>query len=243
MSFWIRLYRFILPPLVIAAVAAHYHETVVVKHGSAANFFSYFTIHSNLLAAALWLWGACKPGSTSALRDILRGAATLYLAITGVVYSVLLAEEEARLQLILPWVDIVLHRVTPLVMIIDWLVSPPLRALSRSQALAWMIYPLAFMAYTLVRGPLVGWYPYPFLNPARTGGAVGVAAYCVGIMAVVVFFSWLVVMLGGWRTRRRISDRDLAAAYRRAQELDRDAAGAEIAWERIRAEMDRKDGA
>ncbi len=33
----------------------------------------------------------------------------------------------------------------------------------------------------LVGGALVGWYPYPFLNPARVGGFVGVASYFVAI--------------------------------------------------------------
>lgn len=196
MPLWTRLYRTLIPLLALGAIVAQAYETIVVKHGSAANFFSYFTIHSNLLAAAVLLWAVWRLGSASAARDVLRGAATLYLSITGVVYSLLLAEEEARLQLIIPWVDVVLHRVTPLVMIFDWLIHPPASPPARRHAMLWMIYPLTFMGYTLVRGPLVGWYPYPFLNPARVGGGFGVAAYCAGITLVALVFAWVVVMLG-----------------------------------------------
>ena len=238
MPFLIRIYRTVIPLLALAAIVAQAHETIVVKQGSAANFFSYFTIHSNLLAITVLLWAAWWSGSAPVLRDVLRGAATLYLSITGVVYSVLLAEEEARLQLIIPWVDVVLHRLTPLVMIIDWLVNPPAVAPARRHALQWMIYPLAFMVYTVIRGPLVGWYPYPFLDPARVGGGQGVALYCVGITVVAMLFASVVVVLGRWQGRRQHDDDGIAEARRRAQELDEDPSSAR-SWEEIKRELDR----
>ena len=199
----INLYRLLIPLLGLVAIAAQGYETIVVKQGSAVNFFSYFTIHSNLLAIVVLLWGALSSGSSSSARDILRGAATLYLAITGVVYSVLLAEEEARLQLIIPWVDVVLHRLVPLVMIIDWLLDPPLAPPSLRQGMVWITYPVVFIVYTMIRGPLVQWYPYPFLDPARVGGAAGVFVYCVGIMVAATLFAWVVVALARWQRRDR----------------------------------------
>lgn len=34
---------------------------------------------------------------------------------------------------------------------------------------AWLIYPLAYVAYTLARGAVMNWYPYPFLDVTQLG--------------------------------------------------------------------------
>jgi hypothetical protein len=91
----------------------------------------------------------------------------------------------------------VLHRVIPVVMVADWLIDPPRAALELRRALIWLVYPLLFAAYSLMRGPIVGWYPYPFLDPAQVGGYGVVALYCLGIAAGALLFTWLVVSVGG----------------------------------------------
>jgi hypothetical protein len=64
------------------------------------------------------------------------------------------------------------------------------------QALIWLAYPLVFCAYSLIRGPIVGWYPYPFLDPDLSGGYGGVALSCIAIAIGAAIGVWLVVMLG-----------------------------------------------
>jgi hypothetical protein len=66
-----------------------------------------------------------------------------------------------------------------------------------------MAFPLVWLAYTLVRGPIVDWYPYPFLNPANVGGYVGVTAYCIAIALGFFAFVWLILALGR-RVRLRV---------------------------------------
>ncbi len=55
-------------------------------------------------------------------------------------------------------------------------------------------YPLTWLVYTLVKGPIVGKYPYPFLDPAN-GGYGTVAAYCVailvGMLVLCVAVMWI----------------------------------------------------
>jgi hypothetical protein len=84
----------------------------------------------------------------------------------------------------------------PIVVVLDWLISPPHNRLTIRKALVWLIYPLAYCAYSLIRGPIVDWYPYPFLNPDEVGGYLGVAAYAVGIAVLFVGIIWFVVTLG-----------------------------------------------
>jgi len=134
------------------------------------------------------------------------------MGTTGVVYGLLLSGYTAELDTAVIWVNNVVHRIMPVVMVLDWLVDSPRTALTLRRALVWLVFPLAYLAYTLVRGPIVDWYPYPFLDPdwPDGGGYPGVAIASVGIAVGVVAFSWVVVRVGEWR-RREVS-RDAAAA-------------------------------
>ena len=57
----------------------------------------------------------------------------------------------------------------PVVLVADWLVEPPRWRLPRWTVLAWLAYPLTWLGYTLVRGEIVDWYPYPFVDVSRLG--------------------------------------------------------------------------
>jgi hypothetical protein len=84
----------------------------------------------------------------------------------------------------------------PIVVIADWLYQPPLSKVSAKQALWWLAFPLTYLVYTLIRGSITNWYPYPFLNPDKVGGYGGVALYCVAILAAFMLFSWAIRRLG-----------------------------------------------
>lgn len=157
------------------------------------NFFSFFTIESNIFAASALLLGAVMVGRTKqpSWLPMIRGAATLYMVMTGVIFSVLLSGLNVQLTAI-PWDNIVLHYIMPVVLVIDWIVDPPKKKMSFRQGLVWIIFPLVYVFYTLVRGALVGWYPYPFLNPA-TGGYDRIFFVSVFIMAAVLLLIQIMV--------------------------------------------------
>jgi hypothetical protein len=168
------------------------------------NFFSFFTIQSNLLAIMVLLYGGLRLLAFPRWdrRDLLRGATVLYLSLTGIVYALLLAGEEEALQTGAPWVNAVVHGIIPLVMVLDWVIDPPRRTISFRQAAWWLAYPLAFLAYSLIRGPIADWYPYPFLDPDENGGYPGVLATCLAIAAGVLVAISVMVWLSQrhWRT-------------------------------------------
>lgn len=159
------------------------------------NFFSFFTIQSNLIAAVVLLWAVLARREGTWLT-VARGAATLYMTVTGVVFALLLANIEVGLTL--PGVDVVLHKIVPVAMVLDWLIAPPLHKLTLRQVAWWFVYPIAWLIYTLLRGPLVSvqWYPYPFLDPSYDGGYGRVGLYVVGILvfsaAISALLAWLV---------------------------------------------------
>lgn len=178
----------ILIPVTIAIQLAHSLEQS--QNFSIVNFFSYFTIQSNFFAAvallmsAYVLWKRKKDPQLESLR----GAATLYMVVTGIIYNLLLRGDS--LGTLLPWVNDILHRVVPVVMLFDWLYYPSARKFNAKEALLWLIYPLVYAAYTLIHGPLARhWYPYPFINVAQHGYAR------VAINCVVIAVSMLILAL------------------------------------------------
>ncbi len=87
----------------------------------------------------------------------------------------------------------------PVVVALDWWIDPPRARISFPRALVWLAFPLLYLGYSLVRGRLVGWYPYPFLNPESAGGYGGVALYAVTISIGLMILTGLVV----WTAHRR----------------------------------------
>lgn len=179
-----RLVRAGLAVLILAALVVAYESV---------NFFFYFTVLSNLLLIAVLAGEAINPGWMDT-NGVLRGASTLYMAVTGLVYAVLLRPIEADVGLTAAWINYVLHSLAPAAAMIDWLLFSPGRRLERKVLWLWLVFPAVFLGATLIRGPLVDWYPYPFLDPDETAGYVGVVAYSVLILAIFlvlgVFIRW-----------------------------------------------------
>ncbi|MCU1436962.1 MAG: hypothetical protein JWP66_49 [Naasia sp.] len=89
----------------------------------------------------------------------------------------------------------------PIVLLIDCLLIPAVFAARWRRPLVWIGYPVADVAYSLLRGAAVDWCPYPFLDPrgpADYAGLVGSAgAVVVGCLAAA-----LVLDQAAWLRRR-----------------------------------------
>lgn len=168
------------------------------------NYFSYFTIDSNLIATGVLVAAALHRDRASTPRlDLVRGGAVVYMSITGIVFTLLLSNTDVDTAI--PWVNSVVHELMPLVMLADWLTTPPAARLRLRHGLLWLSFPLVWIVYTIIRGAIVNLYPYPFLNPAN-GGYASVAVYCVAILIAMLVVSALVVVLANaaGSGRRRI---------------------------------------
>lgn len=161
-----------------------------------ANYFSYFTVLSNVAAVVVLGVGAVAAPTGPAWQWV-RGLVTTAMVITGIVYALLLADIDVGLTT--QWINDILHRLIPVVLLLDWAVLRPRRLPSRSW-LTWMIYPLAYGVYTLCRGPFVDWYPYPFLDP-RTQGYISMA-----LSLIIVFIGMTAMSFGVYWLGRRGRD-------------------------------------
>jgi hypothetical protein len=192
----VRIFRSVMASLVLAAIAAQFRLGVATF--DPVNFFSFFTIISNIFGAAVLLAAAFGLPADDHLRDVLRGTATLSLVIVGVVFSLLLANLDSEL---IPWANAIEHYAMPIFIALDWCLDPPRTPISRRDATVWLVVPAAYLAYTLVRGAIVHWYPYPFLNVDAIGYA-SVAAYAAGILVFTLLAAYVVMTVGNaLRTR------------------------------------------
>ena len=178
--------------------------------GSLVNFFSFFTIESNLLAIVVLLIGGAGDPQSERWAYV-RGAATLYMVITGIVYAALLANEEVGLTA--AWVNSAMHQVTPAVLLVDWVCFPPWARAGYRAALGWLAFPLVYLAYSLSRGAAVDWYPYPFLDPRPSGGYGRVAAFAVVLAVVMALLAVTVNAIGRKRAASGRRDRQRGNEY------------------------------
>jgi hypothetical protein len=156
------------------------------------NHFSYFTVLSNVFAACVALLGVFRPVSPQ-----LRGAAVLYMATTGFVYAALLKDVDVQTPAYADWI---LHVVVPVLVVVEWLVRPEKTA----RPWVWLTFPLAYLVYTLVRGPIVNWYPYPFIDP-RVHGYAAVAVNCLVVAVVFVALAYAVSWVGTKLAQRSVA--------------------------------------
>ncbi|NID14236.1 Pr6Pr family membrane protein [Luteibacter yeojuensis] len=156
-------------------------------------YFSFFTILSNLLVA-LVAASAATGGNWAPMRLLraprVRGLAAVSIAVTGLVYLVVLRSLWHPLgpQLI---ADRSLHYVIPMLYLAWWLALLPHGGLVWHDALRWLWFPFLFALWTFVRGAIVDEYPYPFLDV----GQLGYPAALLNATLVAVLFLVLGVAL------------------------------------------------
>jgi hypothetical protein len=188
-------YKVLFGILGLSAIATEIYALTINGRFNFVNFFSFFTVESNLFAATMLIVSACmvRKWQTKLLLT-LRGAATLYMVTTGIVFSVLLSGLEATVLTAVPWDNIVLHYIMPIAVLADWLFDPPKSRIRFKNAIVWLVYPFVYVAYSLIRGQLVGWYPYPFLNP-DTNGYIGIVVTSIGIAATILILTWILCLV------------------------------------------------
>lgn len=194
--------RLVVVALVVAAVVATVLDVASRTTINPFNLFGYFTIQSNLLLAGVYAvlgLAGVSGRRPSAWTEVARAAVLTYIVLVGLVYAVLLAPLGAAGGVQVPWANTVLHAITPVFALVDWLVVRPSRSLPTSTVGLVLVYPIVWLVVVLVRGATDGWVPYPFLDPANGYGSVAVT--CVAIAVGVLLFAWLVVASSRWLAR------------------------------------------
>jgi hypothetical protein len=154
--------------------------------------YVYFTNQSNLLLAVVMLWGGFGVlARRTEPPPWLFGAVTLFILITGLVAYLILdpappGEEVVALGLTH---DQLVHRLTPIAAFVHYLLMVPHRRLRVRNAAWWLLYPVAYCAFTTIRGIVSPGSPYPYgfvdVSELGYGGLVlNVLIYGVGFFVL-----------------------------------------------------------
>lgn len=160
-------------------------------------YLGYFTVLTNLLVTVVALRAARAPDG--GLDHAWRGAAVTSILVVGLAYHLLLRKiwDPQGLQLI---ADVALHYAVPLAALAWWLALPPRRPLAARLPLHWLAWPLGYSVYALLRGALIGSYPYYFID-ATTLGLSRVLLNMAGLSLVFLAMAYAVWGLAWLRQR------------------------------------------
>jgi hypothetical protein len=140
-----------------------------------ANFFAYLTIQSNIgyvIVAAIAGVLALRGRPAHPRFDALRAGVLTCTVTAGIVFALIVQQSAARgIRVDVPWSDVVLHFVLPVIAVADWMLTP--RARTRLTVIVFVLgYVGVWGGITIVRGDLTGWYPYYFLDPIQTSSTL-----------------------------------------------------------------------
>jgi hypothetical protein len=164
-------------------------ETVV-------RFFSFFTILTNILVALAASLIFIKRSSAKNFlqRSNNVTALTVYIFIVGLIYNLILRYiwEPKGMQRL---VDELLHLIIPILFVLYWFLYISKKELKWSNFWAWLLYPLTYIIYVLIRGAYSGFYPYPFVDVTELGYKT-VMINSLLITVLFIFFSLLFIGVG-----------------------------------------------
>ncbi|MFL6800564.1 MAG: Pr6Pr family membrane protein [Sphingomicrobium sp.] len=149
----------------------------------------FFTIITNLILAVTMTWVATGGRASPTLL----GGATLAILLVGAIYMFLL-QGLYHLSGGAHVADILLHKVSPLLMALWWLLFAPRARLRWSAPLWWGIYPVAYLGYALGRGQIEHKYPYPFIDVGHIGWtqtALNVGGIAFGFVLAGLALVWI----------------------------------------------------
>ena len=168
--------------------------------GGLMSFFSYFTVLTNTLVATVLTCELTSRESAARRWFLLPGVSSgiaVSMALVGLAYSLLLRHlwHPEGWQFL---ADELMHDVMPLLFLGWWWCCVPKGTLRLGHIALWLIYPLVYFAYALLRGHMLAAYPYPFINVDKLGYPQ-VFINAGGLLVGFVGIGLLVIGLDRWR--------------------------------------------
>jgi hypothetical protein len=139
--------------------------------GGLVNFFSFFTVLTNTLVVVVLSYAVVHRDSAAKrffLAPSVSSAIAVSIVLVSLAYNLLLRHlwQPEGFQFI---ADELLHDVMPLLFVVYWWRYVPKGALRFKHIGLWVLYPLVYFAYVLLRGDLLGQYQYPFIDVGTLG--------------------------------------------------------------------------
>lgn len=155
--------------------------------GRVVRVLSFFTIQSNLLCGFVGLTLALDPRRDGRVWRAVRLASLFGITVTGIIYSAILADAHQPNGVAEILVNTIVHYVIPIMAVVGWFLFGPRPRIERRTVVLSLVFPVLWIVYTLIRGAVVHWYPYPFTDADALGyGRVAVNGVLVIVLLGVV---------------------------------------------------------
>ena len=89
----------------------------------------------------------------------------------------------------------IIHVWAAVILLLDWLIFAGYTKLRLRAALWVAVYPLAWLAFSITRGIVDGWWAYWFLNPNDEGGLNGMFTYIGGITVLMISLGFVLLAI------------------------------------------------
>jgi hypothetical protein len=171
-------------------------------------YFAYFTIDSSMIAAVTLIVGgvfAMRHQHDTKLLATVQLCVFAAAVVVAVVYNALLRGlpndvRDGNYNWPVPPNEI-LHVWGPIFIVIEWLVISGSVSLNFKK-IWWVIaFPLAWLAFSIARGAITGWWAYWFINPGDKGGLTQMFTYIFGIMFFFLANATIAIALQRWVRR------------------------------------------
>jgi hypothetical protein len=179
----------------VVALVGDFNYTLGTSTFAIGNFFSYFTVQSMILGIAVFVVAAAnalREPADPLWLDMVRLIATTFMLVSGIVFGFILVEGTLRgIPVWSPWSSQILHFWLPAFALLDWLFAPGRDAPWKT--IPWvLVFPSVWVVFTMIRGTLVYWYPYFFLDPAIVEIPFEFGLY---LLAIIVIFTGITALL------------------------------------------------
>ncbi len=156
----------------------------------------FFTILTN--AIVMIVMALIAAGRQVSIRWI--KAVVVAIVIVGIVYHLLLAHLVEFVGLAF-WADHGVHTVVPALSVLWWFFLAPKPALRLADLGMWVVWPVFYCTYILIRASFSGFYPYPFLNLPELGWN-GLALSIAGLLVSFVVVGLSITLVARMAARR-----------------------------------------
>ncbi|MDM4763165.1 Pr6Pr family membrane protein [Galbitalea sp. SE-J8] len=185
------------------ALVARFFWAVGIEHLDVGSYFAYLTIQSNILAVLV----TAIAGVTALIRaqdpawlTLVRAVVLTLTGTSGIIFLIMVVVSASVMHepMQVPWSDVVLHYVLPVFAAGEWLTAPgrgrsPWRAVP-----ATLVFVTGWLVVTVIRGAIVDWYPYFFLDPTKVASLGIIVAFCS--VPLVVFLGLGALVVSATRT-------------------------------------------
>ena len=196
----VAIYRWLAAATIFSSVVWQVTDRLAHNLFRPAEYFAYFSIQGTLIASVMlaytgWLAWTGTPEKRQV--TIARVSATTYSVVIALVYNALLRGSAGDIRdagydwPVVP--NEIMHVWAAVLILLDWLIVAGASSVRLRAALWVAAYPLAWLAFSVTRGIVDGWWAYWFLTPNDKGGLSGMFTYIGGITVLMISLGFLLL--------------------------------------------------